>query len=213
MHSIGSSVVRRQFWRAALTLLFSLHLIVDSDARIEAMPSIQESFESAEAVLSVRVDDEKILHEGRAPCGSRYRGIVLQKFKGSFEPTQEITFGRFRGLEVDRTYLLFINYDKDPEAVFKWTKERFDLPDPKDIREKKQIINMIKCNGLIPGFIVNPRAAWKIEQGYVVIAGRRPEEMPKSIRIDEAQSLGWLLYKDDLFSYLRRLGRTNEYRR
>lgn len=178
-----------------------------ASARIEVMLSIQEYFESADLVVEVRVDSEEPIYQRKGECGTRYQATVLHEFK-SFPQIRgrQLTFGRFAGLYSRETYILFLRYETDPEAVYREVKERYDLPDPTTSEEKEQITMTIKCDGLFPGLVYNGRVAWAVRDNGVAIEGILPFDFPQSIRKSQADTLLWLAQKDDLFAYLRSLG-------
>jgi hypothetical protein len=200
------SVARTVRWMFVAVIL-ALQGASTASARIEVMLSIQEYFESADLVVEVRIDSEEPIHQGEVQCGTRYQATVLHEFKNLPQiRDRQLTFGRFAGLYSRETYILFLRYEADPEAVYRDAKERYDLPDPSTREEKDQIINTIKCDGLVPGLVYNARTVWDVRDNGVAIEGIPPRDFPQSIRKSEADTLLWLAQKDDLFAYLQSLG-------
>jgi hypothetical protein len=199
--------VARTFRWMFVAVILALQGASTASARIEVMLSIQEYFESADLVVEVRIDSEEPIHQGEVQCGTRYQATVLHEFKNLPQiRDRQLTFGRFAGLYSRETYILFLRYEADPEAVYRDAKERYDLPDPSTREEKDQIINTIKCDGLVPGLVYNARTVWDVRDNGVAIEGIPPRDFPQSIRKSEADTLLWLAQKDDLFAYLQSLG-------
>jgi len=199
-------------WRVGLIVVLSLCVTSGVEAYSKKKESIAKLFEGADAVVLARISDEEKLFEHQYNCGTRYTGVVLQKFKGdSRADTETIIFGRHVGhLDVDRTYLIFLTFQANPEAVYRELKEEFktkhNLPDMSDEEVDKRALETVKCKGLIPGFIFDT-AAWLEELSYVIITGLLPDDIPETIRIYPTGSAQWWMKKEDLFSYLRTLGR------
>jgi hypothetical protein len=194
----------------SIAVSLALQGATTASARIEVMLSVQEYFESADLVVEVRIDSEEPIHQPEGQCGSRYRATVLHEFKNFPQiRDRQLTFGRLAGLYSRETYLLFLRYEADPEAVYRELKERYDLPDPSTSEQKEQITKMIKCDGLFPGLVYNARTVWDVRDNGVVIEGILPINFPESIRKSQADKLLWLVQKDDLFAYLRSIQRNN----
>jgi len=208
--SMCLSVARKLGWMF-IAVILALQDASTASARIEVMLSIQEYFESADIVVEVRIDSEEPIHQRGEQCGSRYQGTVLHEFKSSPQiRDRKLTFGRFAGLYPRETYLLFLRYETDPEAMYRKIKELYDLPDPSTSEEKEQIVMTIKCNGLVPGLVYNARTVWDVRDNGVVIEGILPFNFPQSIRKSQADKLLWLVRKDDLYAYLQSLGATQK---
>ena len=175
-------------------------------ANSRRMPTLKEAFDEADIVTLVRIDGKESLYEQNSNCGIRYAGTSLRTFKGRHHlPEQKIIFGRYAGLDPDKTYLLFLHYDSDPETVYNRYREDNNITDSETAEQKRNVIGRIKCDGLVPGFIFNFRTAWEVQLNYVTIIGLLPEGLPENIRIYSLHTAVWQLQKHDLFSYLQSL--------
>jgi hypothetical protein len=168
------------------------------------MLSIRELFDAADAVVLIQVEDDEQLYEENDHCATRYTATIIESFKGgdNLVNMNAFKFGRNLGLLKYRTYLLFLNYEIDEKYVYNKLLEKFGFPD-----DRKNIMDLIKCKGTVPGYVFDQKVAWEVLSGYIRIIGLRPENIPSNIHLFEAETAVWLIPKNELFSYLRRLRR------
>src|SRR6185369_11058434 len=98
-----------------------------------------------------------------------YTAKVLEAYKapGKFSDSPAINFGRWRGLEFGVKYLVFMNFQSSEEEVYDELRKDPHLaavPEPKN-----KVLELIRCQGLVPGLIVKPEFAWVISVGDVVV--------------------------------------------
>lgn len=170
------------------------------------MPSIEWSFEAAAMVVLLRVDKSEVLKVGNDVCGVRYTATILESFKGAKGSKGPlIQFGRFSGLDTEKTYLAFLEFHADPEVEYRRFRDENELPDIVDETEKRRVMSQVTCKGLVPGLVVDDRFTWPVELNYLIGTGLRPSNIPGDIRVYPAESAQWWIQKQDLFSYLRTL--------
>jgi hypothetical protein len=113
-----------------------------------------------------------------------------------------LSFGRFDGLEVGKSYLLFFKYITDPTVVY----NEF-VSNGAEFGLEKEITDILMCNGSIPGLSFDQETAWEIKDGFINIFGLLPQSLPKSIYVYDKGTADWYLSSTDVFSYLRKIGR------
>ena len=177
-------------------------------ASLRPMESIERSFEAAGMVVLLRIDESRTLDVENDVCGVRYTATVLESFKGGKDlENRQIQFGRFSGLQTEKTYLAFLEHHDDPEVEYRKFRDENKLPDIKDEAEKRKVMSLVGCKGLVPGLAFNDRFTWPVELNYVIVTGLRPADMPDNVRVYPTDSAQWWIQKQDLFSYLHILGR------
>ena len=199
--------IPRKFLKVACVLLL-FESVDKTEASLKPLETIEWSFRAAGVVALLRVDDIEAVYVGNEECGVRYTATITRLFKG--RPSLEhgkIRFGRSLGLEIDKTYLAFLDPNDDPEIVYRRYRDENHLPDLKDEAEKKKIMRLVECNGLVPGLEVNDWFTWPIVVNYVIMTGLLPSNMPSNIRVYPTESAQWWVQKQDLFSYLDALAR------
>ena len=189
----------------------------------KVVPSLDWLFEDSSFVAVIQIEKGEARSVKGNPCGIKYYGTVLQKFKGMNEGGgNRIAFGDHIApvLMQGETYLVFLKYEDDPEAIF-WlaVKERrereslleemrgSELPDGEKLGDPESIkplaIEQIKCNDLVPGFF-NHQAAWQVRGSFVLLTTLPPAEMPETVQTTYGGG-EWWFRKADLFSYLQAL--------
>jgi hypothetical protein len=192
--------------RIASTILLLSQSLGTADATLRPMQSLESRFAAAGMVAVLRVDDIQPVYVENDRCGFRYTATILKLFKGTGSAYEQVQFGRFLGLELDKTYLALLDDDNDPEAIYRSMRDENHLPDVKDEAEKKQVMSKVMCNGLVPGLGFNEWYTWPIVVNYVIVTGLLPADMPGDVRVYPTDSSQWWLQKQDLFSYLDALG-------
>jgi hypothetical protein len=173
-----------------------------ADAHIQRRNSIEAIFRDADVVAYVTLDRQEKEYSQTTLCGTRYYATVIVPFKGaSIEIGRQIVFGRYSGLETGKEYLIFLKYSADPEAIYQEVQAANHFPDP-----KPYVIDIIKCNGLVPGLLYDQESTWEVDGGAVMIDGLLPRSMPSTIHPESGGVAYWLLPQDEVFSYLRSLG-------
>jgi len=102
-----------------------------------------------------------------------------------------------------KVYLLFLKFESDPAAVQRKLMDQHEFAG-----EGKDAIDLIKCNGIIPGFIANATTVWEVVPSNVIFLGILPEDLPKEISTYGGAG-EWWVHKEELFSYIRTLGHGN----
>jgi hypothetical protein len=105
--------------------------------------------------------------------------------------------------------LAFLDYKDDPEIIYRTIRDQNYLPEVYEA-EKKRVMSMIACNGLVPGLEVNEWFTWPVVDNYVVVTSLLPPNMPADVRIEPTDTSRWWIPKQDLFSYLYKLGHQKE---
>jgi hypothetical protein len=161
----------------------------------------------AALVVLAQIDDQEELHEGQELCGFRYNATILENFKessikgSSINKPKKIIFGRYSGLKLYETYLLFLNYENNVSSSYERMAKEFGFYD-----KRKNIMNLIACNGTVPGYVFNRKIQWQVASRDVYFFGLIPEEMPPSVRVFQSEEgPNWSIPTDDLFPYLRKL--------
>jgi hypothetical protein len=170
---------------------------------LEPMLSIREYFGLADLVVVAQIDDQEELREDGQECGVRYQSTILESFKGGSGTTEsrQFTFGRYVGLKRYRTYLLFLNYEKDVLRSYEHMAKEFGFYD-----RRPNIIDLVACKGTVPGYLFNRKIQWEIVSGDVYLSGLLPKEIPSFIHVFNAGGWAeWRIPTDDLFPYLRML--------
>lgn len=130
-------------------------------------------------------------------CGTRYTATVLTSFRQAPQKNapQEITFGRWPGLEVGRSYVLFLNQVSDTDFYRIWLS---NIPEPEE-----RLMAVARCNGLAPG-LETDRSEWSVVGDKVEIRGVLPHPWPNAIpvhrRIEPPASV---VSRDTLFARLQ----------
>jgi hypothetical protein len=173
-----------------------------SEARVGRVLSIREYFNMARLVVLAQIDDQEEVYEGQEQCGVRYHATVLESFKGLDEKdSKKILFGRYEGLKLYNTYLLFINYENDVNSSYENMAKEFGFHD-----SRKNIMDLVACKGMVPGYVFNRKIQWEAVSHDVYFFGLIPEEMPSSIHVFQAaEGPNWSISTDELFPYLRTL--------
>ena len=201
-----SAIVQTILKRVSIVLL-TLPSLSGADASLRPMESIEQSFKAAEIVALVRIDDRQTLDVEENVCGTRYTATLLETFKGEKDPqSRKIYFGRFLGLDTEKTYLVFLDLHDDTEAEYRRFRDENKLEDSSDETEHRRVMSLVACNGLVPGLAFNDRFTWPVQLSYVIVTGLLPTNIPDSIRTYPTDSAQWWIRKQDLFSYLHTLG-------
>jgi hypothetical protein len=192
----------RNFLKFVCAVLLLSQSLDKADATLKPMESIAWSFGAAGVVALLRVDDIQTVYVENDHCGVRYTATILRLFKGrpNSENGQKIQFGRFLGLEIERTYLAFLDYDDDPEIVYRRFRDLNHFPDIRDDSEKKWIMSRVECNGLVPGLEINEWFTWPVVDNYVIVTGLMPANMPAGVRVYPTDTSQWWIQKQDISS-------------
>jgi hypothetical protein len=169
------------------------------EAKLSIPKTLEQYFDAADLVAVATITDYRSLHVDGARCAVQYSALIVEQFKPG-ENAASISFGRYDGLAVGHTYLLFLKYVSDPSAARRELAENGLLFGPKE-----NVPELVSCHGIVPGFAFDPDAAWEIKDGSVTIVGLLPQSLPKTIAIVEGATAEWFLRGPDVFSYLQRL--------
>ena len=194
------------FLKVACVILLVSYSQSTADASLWPMESIEQSFQAAEMVVLLRVDESQTVDVEGDVCGFRYTATVLTSFKGGKDlENRQIQFGRFKGLDEEKTYLAFLERHDDPEVEYRKIRDANKLPDIEDEAEKKKAMTLVACKGMVPGLAFNDRFTWPVALNYVIITGLTPANFPDNVRVYPTDSAQLWVQKQDLFSYLRGL--------
>jgi hypothetical protein len=207
-----SSEMRHRCWRiGCVIIILALTIFLGaSNANVVRPRPLDEDFALADQVVAVTIIDTHAEYVRGNKCARRYKSKTIEKFKpiapenGSRHhgAGEMLSFGRYGGLEVGKSYLLFFKYVTDPTVVY----NEFVTNGAK-FGPEKEMIDILMCNGTIPGLSFDQETAWEIKDGFVNIFGLLPESLPKSIYVYDNAVADWYLSSADVFSYLRKIGR------
>lgn len=74
--------------------------------------SIKDIYKKSEVVAIVSIESGSMIYSSGNACGARYKSKVSNQFKG--DPSSEIVFYDFGGMEIGGKYLLFLAEDSLP---------------------------------------------------------------------------------------------------
>ena len=150
-------------------LLSQLFLLIASAQSwaftISQMP-LTDAVQGADAIVLARISSKEIQFVGKSECGTKYAAKVSVTIKGSSQMSEgnEISFGRYPGLLRGHEYVLLLNHVSNAEQMLA------DISNVVSRSETKQeAIELIQCNGIVPGYYVNLGRAWEVSEGRIVI--------------------------------------------
>jgi hypothetical protein len=200
--------VSRMFRRFCIILPIAMTMLAlaISSSALTLRKSIADAFKAADVVAVVKIEEYSEVFAGNEACGIRYKAKIRESFKATTggSTNEYITFGRHSGLYVGAEYLLFLKYVSDPHQVYL----DLQVPDDAGVRLEEpedKVIDLIRCDGMIPGLIFPEDLAWQIAEGEVILDGLLLNSVPTSIRIESSAPGEYLLRSADVFAYLRQL--------
>jgi hypothetical protein len=206
---------------AALALCCALTICAfphDGAAYTEGLPTIDQAYARSDVVMSAVIETSKIHSANGVVCGTRYEAKISRLFKtdGHASSHSAILIGGADGLKIGREYLLFVQKISNAQEVYNRVKAELPYSDP----EKKgalpnvptqTVLDIIRCDGLVPGYKFDNLVAWPIAKGDVGVFGLWPKSaVPSSIQIDFQSGPYWMLRERDVFRYLDHLGSSHQ---
>lgn len=105
-----------------VALIIGLSPLVSATVFMEPDPAVSTSH--ADYVTDVVVVSEEGVSQSGVGCGSEYNARVIASIKGSLAPGDEVTFGYLVGLEVGKTYRVYLHNDPDGNRMEEMTRSR-----------------------------------------------------------------------------------------
>jgi hypothetical protein len=170
---------------------------------ISQMPLVT-AVQATDAIVLAKISSKETQFVDKSECGTKYTAKVSVAIKGSSKISEgnEISFGRYPGLLRGHEYVLLLNHVGSAEQV---------LADISNVVPRsetdQQAIELIQCNGIVPGYYFNLSKAWEVLEGRVVIKGKLPRGFSRSHAKRQlvGHSVVWAVSKAHFISYLRRL--------
>jgi hypothetical protein len=110
--------------KSAITCIVASLAYLSAGARTVIENGPATSTKLATHVVKVIIDSDRKLRSGEADCGSEYSAHVLAKEKGYIAIGQRISFGFLTGLEIGRTYRIYLLDDPHGERSVELMRER-----------------------------------------------------------------------------------------
>ncbi len=197
--------IRSLFWILIFVLGWSDRSVADG-----LRPTyLDQLFRHSDVVVEVQIESASQQEVGGEKCGTKYTGVILNSYKISRRATgsQVIQFGRYKGLEVGQRYLGFLNYEESAESIY---LEIFSDPRAaealrSDPRPKESVLELIRCNGIIPGLVAQ-QEFWSVSGPEVIVPPEVLLQVPAGVRVDATDGTAYYLRSSDLSAYLRDLG-------
>jgi hypothetical protein len=112
--------------RALIALLLATTLVPVVEARTVLLPSKQKSASLASVVATVEITKSTPLLVGKAECAYEYEAKLLSVKKGALPRTTSFRFGVLGGLEVGRTYVVYLRNLETKSEFVRLMEERND---------------------------------------------------------------------------------------
>jgi len=199
-------------WRRGILRNIALHgllgvvLVFAANAYANGLApvTLNELVTNADVVASLKIlSAEQHQVEGKK-CGVVYEASADNIYKSSPENASpnKIKFGRDEGLEVGKTYLIFLKKYNDPDEIY-----RAYATDPISEQalaraSKPELLNLIGCNGIVPGFLYYTTLAWPIDGLDVIVPPEVLLKVPPEVHMDDHSGSMYFLRYDSLSHYL-----------
>ena len=141
---------------------------------------------------------------GGEKCGIVYEAKVENVYKSSSNEALPdiIHFGRDEGLQINGSYIVFLKMYSDPDEIY-----REVAADPIEEQvlarvPKAHLLDIIRCNGIVPGFLYYTTLAWPIDGLDVIVPPEVLLKVPQAVHMDDHHGSMCFLRFDSLSQYL-----------
>jgi hypothetical protein len=172
---------------------------------------LDQLFQDSDVVVEVQVDAATRQSVNGSACGTKYTAAVLESYKVGRhlrDTPRIIEFGKYAGLEVGQRYFVFLSFEGSAESIYDEI-----LSDPifaevlrSDPMPKESVIELIRCNGIVPGLMAVPKFVWIVSGPEVIVPPEALLQIPEGVRVDATDGTAYYLRPSDLSAYLRDLG-------
>jgi hypothetical protein len=189
----------RGFVTAAIVMVV---IISETHAHSFQAKSLRDLYNDADVVVALTVDSATVHEVGAKPCGVAYIGHADRVLKGHrFVTSGRFRFGRSISLIPGHRYLLFLR--KTGSLNEEYDRLASLYPQEAAAGRKDDLIRKVSCGGIVPGFLFDDVAAWRIEKGDLFAFALWPRSsIAPAIKIDAAHNPYWLLQERSVFRYL-----------
>jgi hypothetical protein len=188
-------------WPLALTLAIAISNV--ASASIPAPLSIEELISNADVVAHIVIERTEPQFSEGVNCGTRITARVIESFKTKSKAAHgsTITFGRDGNLKRGDGYLIFLRYQSSVETIY----ERAP-PELKSSQTRARGLEIVRCNGLVPGLESDFWSTWRVLSYGVRVNGFLPRPWPNSITTHMRTSpVETVVSRRELFNYLRKI--------
>jgi hypothetical protein len=196
----------------ALCLRWMLLLIVllawphrDAAALLMRTPSLEVGAADADFVVEAKILSVDAVEVAGDSCGSRYRARVAEVFKSKFPLAagDTIEFGRTQRLVPGRSYILFVRYVSDPQAVYDNAVQLH--PDLAAYDDRDKTMAIIACQGLVPGYEFESLLHLEVRADTVYQSGFAPPPLPDTVPVIGSTGFDHLFAKEPFLAHLREI--------
>jgi hypothetical protein len=200
----------RTIWRLLCLLVFTFDWSGGSVADGLKPTYLDQLFQDSDLVVEVQVDAATRQSVNGSACGTKYTAAVLESYKVGrhLGDPHIIEFGRYHGLEVGQRYFVFLNFEGSAESIYDEIVSDPILAEAlrSDPTPKGSALELIRCNGIVPGLMADPKFSWIVSGPEVIVPPDVLLQVPEGVRVDATDGTAYYLRSSDLSAYLRDLG-------
>jgi hypothetical protein len=205
--SVQVEYQKRGLYMRLVSFIFALMLTVGTTytwALTLSQVPLAEALRTANFVVIGKITNLETHFVGDAECGTKYTATISTVIKNDSQTfdNKEVSFGRFPGLSHGREYILLLNYVSNIEEIVEDVSALVPRPET-----HQHAIELVKCNGIVPGYYFNLNMAWEVVGDKVLIENRLPPDFLRSQarKRKQGSAVVWEVRKVRLLSYLRKL--------
>jgi hypothetical protein len=171
---------------------------------------LDKLFQDSDVVAEVRVDAATRQGVNGSTCGTKYTAAVLESYKAGrhLGDPHIVEFGRYRGLEVGERYFVFLSFEGSAESIYDKFSRDPDFAEVlrSDPMPRESVLELIRCNGIVPGLMADPKFSWIVSGPEVIVPPDVLLQVPEGVRVDATDGTAYYLRSSDLSAHLRYLG-------